>query len=258
MPIDYEVEYDNRARVPEHPEIFARWLREGAAYRAAAHNAKLGLTYGPSLRRTIDLFRPGRRQGAARHVHPWRLVALARAFDVFPAGGRTECARHHGRGHGLRSLPARVDRRHHRANSCGLSLPLAQTPPAHFHLWSFRRRPSCGLHGRDRLEKLSPPTRRPISCPPAYAISGVFDLLPLVHVSQNQDLRLDDAEARARVAAVLARPGRPRSRCSGWLAGIGRVSAPEQNSRRNVAARHGAHALRGNCRRPIISPSSIR
>ena len=32
--IDYEVEYDNRARVPEHPEIFARWQRDAAAYRA--------------------------------------------------------------------------------------------------------------------------------------------------------------------------------------------------------------------------------
>ena len=32
--------------------------------------------------------------------------------------------------------------------------------------------------------------------PAAYAISGVFDLEPLVHCSQNQDLRLDDAEAR--------------------------------------------------------------
>ena len=32
--------------------------------------------------------------------------------------------------------------------------------------------------------------------PAAYAISGVFDLLPLLQVSQNQDLRLDQAEAR--------------------------------------------------------------
>jgi arylformamidase len=32
--------------------------------------------------------------------------------------------------------------------------------------------------------------------PAAYAISGVFDLAPLCHVSQNSDLRLDDAEAR--------------------------------------------------------------
>ena len=31
MSINYEVEYNNRARVPEHPEIFARWEKEGAA-----------------------------------------------------------------------------------------------------------------------------------------------------------------------------------------------------------------------------------
>ncbi len=36
LAIDYEKEYDNRGRVPEHPEIFARWEREAAAYRTAA------------------------------------------------------------------------------------------------------------------------------------------------------------------------------------------------------------------------------
>jgi arylformamidase len=56
MPLDYEVEYDNRARVPEHPEIFTRWQRDGAAYRAAALNARLAMAYGPSLRQTVDLF----------------------------------------------------------------------------------------------------------------------------------------------------------------------------------------------------------
>ena len=46
MPIDYENEYDNRGRVPEHPEIFARWQRDAAAYREAARDAELGLAYG--------------------------------------------------------------------------------------------------------------------------------------------------------------------------------------------------------------------
>ena len=32
--------------------------------------------------------------------------------------------------------------------------------------------------------------------PAAYAISGVFDLGPLIHLSQNADFRLDEAEAR--------------------------------------------------------------
>ncbi len=48
--------------------------------------------------------------------------------------------------------------------------------------------------------------------PAAYAISGVFDLAPLVQVSQNQDLRLDDAEAQARLAAALESARRPHVR----------------------------------------------
>jgi hypothetical protein len=59
MPIDYEAEYNNRARVPEHPEIFARWAREAEDYRAEAmkeRRAELGLSYGSSLRQFIDLF----------------------------------------------------------------------------------------------------------------------------------------------------------------------------------------------------------
>src|SRR3954470_6148822 len=61
MPIDYEAEYNNRARVPEHPEIFARWTREAEDYRDQAmqeRRAELGLSYGESPRQFIDLFSP--------------------------------------------------------------------------------------------------------------------------------------------------------------------------------------------------------
>src|SRR2546430_3819661 len=61
MPIDYEAEYNNRARVPEHPQIFARWAREAEDYRAEAmkeRRAELGLRYGSSLRQMMDLFLP--------------------------------------------------------------------------------------------------------------------------------------------------------------------------------------------------------
>src|SRR2546423_8243080 len=59
--IDYEVEYNNRARVPEHAEMCARWQRDAAAYRermAAEENAELGLAYGASPRQRVDLFFP--------------------------------------------------------------------------------------------------------------------------------------------------------------------------------------------------------
>src|ERR1035437_1483682 len=55
-PIDYETEYDNRGRVPDHPEFSARGAREAAAYRAAARGAEFAIAYGPSPRQTIDLF----------------------------------------------------------------------------------------------------------------------------------------------------------------------------------------------------------
>jgi arylformamidase len=59
MPIDYEVEYNNRARVPEHPQIFEGWQRDAAAYRDLAKSegrAELGILFGSTARQTIDLF----------------------------------------------------------------------------------------------------------------------------------------------------------------------------------------------------------
>ena len=61
--IDYETEYNNRARVPEHAEIFARWTREAEDYRRQAmqeRRAELGLNYGSTPRQFIDLFAPGK------------------------------------------------------------------------------------------------------------------------------------------------------------------------------------------------------
>jgi arylformamidase len=52
--IDYEVEYNNRARVPENPALMAGWARDAAAYRA--QRAPRRIAYGPSPRHVIDLF----------------------------------------------------------------------------------------------------------------------------------------------------------------------------------------------------------
>jgi arylformamidase len=56
--LDYEVEYNNRRRVPEHVEINARWQTASAAYRATAP-ADLDQTYGPGDRHRYDLFLAG-------------------------------------------------------------------------------------------------------------------------------------------------------------------------------------------------------
>src|SRR4030095_193081 len=54
---DYEVEYNNRARVPEHPALIEGWAEDAAAYRA--QHAPRRIVYGPGNSPTIDLFESG-------------------------------------------------------------------------------------------------------------------------------------------------------------------------------------------------------
>ncbi|HET7888442.1 MAG TPA: alpha/beta hydrolase, partial [Bradyrhizobium sp.] len=68
--IDYEVEYNNRARVPENPEIMAGWARDAAAYRE--EHAPCQIAYGPGPRNVIDLFTSDR----ADHDNPAPLVVF--------------------------------------------------------------------------------------------------------------------------------------------------------------------------------------
>jgi arylformamidase len=52
---DYEVEYDNLRRVPDVGEISARWKAASAVFRETAH-AELDRRYGPGDRHRYDLF----------------------------------------------------------------------------------------------------------------------------------------------------------------------------------------------------------
>jgi arylformamidase len=196
MSIDYEVEYDNRARVPEHPEIFARWQREGAAYRAAAHNAKLGIAYGPSTRRTIDLFtaKDDDKAPLAMFIHGgwWRSLEPS-MFSQLAAGPNAR---------GITVAVAGYDL----CPNCSIADIIEQMRAACLMLWR-KRRQRVFIYGHSAGGHLAAcmvatdwkafASDTPADLvPAAYAISGVFDLLPLVQVSQNQDLRLDESEAR--------------------------------------------------------------
>src|SRR6202044_2064438 len=54
--VDYEVEYNNRARVPENPALMAGWSRDAEAYREAYQGRWHAISYGPGARPTIDFF----------------------------------------------------------------------------------------------------------------------------------------------------------------------------------------------------------
>ena len=94
--------------------------------------------------------------------------------------------------------------------------------------------------------------------PAAYAISGVFDLAPLVHVSQNQDLRLDEAEAR-RVSPLYWKvpAGRTLDAVVGALE-VERIPAPEPGSSPRPGARAASRRATRKSPAPIISPWSMR
>jgi arylformamidase len=195
MAINYEVEYDNRARVPEHPQIFARWQREAAAFRAAARNAQFAIPYGPSPRQTIDIF-PSQDASAplALFIHGgwWRSLESA-MFSQLAAGPNA---------HGVTVALAGYDL----CPQVSIAQIIEQMRAACLWLWRKQRKRmvvyghSAGGHlaacllAQDWKAFASDAPADLV--PAAYAISGVFDLAPLTQVSMNQDLRLDDAKAR--------------------------------------------------------------
>ncbi len=194
---DYETEYDNRGRVPEHPEIFARWQREAAAYRAAARDAEFGLVYGLSPRQTVDLFSAKDDDAMtplALFIHGgwWRSLEPS-MFSQLAAGPNAR---------GVTVAVAGYDF----CPQVSIATIIEEMRTACLWLWRKHKKRifvyghSAGGHLAACL--LAQDWRAFASdapadlVPAAYAISGVYDLAPLVHVSQNSDLRLDDAEAR--------------------------------------------------------------
>jgi arylformamidase len=197
--IDWEAEYNNRARVPEHPRIFARWEREAVAYRAEATSegrAEIGTKYGPSPRQTIDLFWGRESDGVplALFVHGgyWRSLDPS-LFSQMARGMNT------------RGVTVAI---------CGYDLSpqvsigeiITQTQNACIYLWRrFGRRLMVSGHsaGGHLAACMVATDWKEIArdvpadlVPTGYVISGLYDLSPLLHLSTNADFKLDEAEAR--------------------------------------------------------------
>jgi arylformamidase len=196
---NYEAEYDNRARVPEYAEIFLRWAREAENYRAdrlKAGRAELGLCYGETPREAVDLFLPDAGDGApvAMFVHGgwWRSLEPS-SFSQMARGLNVR---------GVAVAVAGYDL----CPSITIAGIVDQIRRACAFLWQrYERRflvygHSAGGHLASAMVATDWPSLYPKApadlVPAGYAISGVFDLSPLVGISVNQDLRLDAAEAR--------------------------------------------------------------
>src|SRR5271163_248542 len=188
MAIDYEAEYNNRARVPEHAEIFARWIREAEDYRVEtlkAGRAELGLSYGDTPRQIIDLFLPEAGENA-----PLALFIHGGYWRAFDPGSFSHMARGlNGRGVAVALVGYDL------CPIVTVADIIEQIRRACIFLWlRFDRRMvvsghSAGGHlaaamvGTD-WQALYP--KAPADLVPAgYAISGVFDLTPLLGLPIN-------------------------------------------------------------------------
>ncbi len=201
MPIDYEVEYNNRARVPEHPQIFERWQRDAAAYRDQAKaegRADLGIRFGATPRQIIDLFLPkggGANAPLAMFIHGgyWRSLEPA-MFSQLARGMNA---------HGVAVAVSGYDL----VPQVSIADILAQTQQACLHLWkAFGKRIMVSGHSAGghlagcmiatdwkKLDANAPADL----VPAAYAISGLYDLDPLTHLAGNAEFKLTEASARA-------------------------------------------------------------
>lgn len=194
--MDLEAEYNNRARVPEHPEILARMDVDAAAYRAISPKAELGLSYGSSARQVVDLF-PAGAKGAplALFIHGgyWRTNHWSSYSHMAASLNR----------HGIDVAVAGYDL----CPQVTITTIIDQLRAACLFMWRRRKQRmmvfghSAGGHLTACMVATDWKKRAadaPADLVPAgYAISGVFDLTPLLKVSMNQDLRLSEAEAKS-------------------------------------------------------------
>lgn len=199
MAIDYQAEYDNRARVPEHPEIFARWNRDAAAYRdlaAGEGRAQLNVKFGPSPRQFVDLFLPkdGDTTAFAMFVHGGYWRSLEPAMFSHMARGLNA--------HGVAVAVSGYDL----VPQVTIADIIAQTQRACLYLWwRFHSRvlvtghsagghlAACMLATDWKAQASDVPANL---VPAAYSISGMFDLSPILHLPGTADFKLDAAEVK--------------------------------------------------------------
>jgi arylformamidase len=197
--IDYEAEYNNRARVPEYAEIFARWARDAELYRTdmlTAGRAELRLAYGDTPRQFLDLLLPeaGSSAPLAIFIHGgyWRSLDPS-MFSHMARGLNARGVAVAVAGYDLCPIVTIADIIEQIRRACAF---LWQRLGRRVFIYGH----SAGGHLAGAMVATDWPSIYPKA--PAdlvaagYAISGIFDLSPLVGLSANQDLRLDAAQAR--------------------------------------------------------------
>jgi arylformamidase len=198
-------EYDNRAKVPDFAAILERWGQAAAAFRTGHQAGELDLRYGPSARQTLDIFWPAPDRGApiALFLHGGYWQSLDKNWFSHLAAGLN--------GQGIAVAIPNYD-------LCPqISLAALVEQIRDLACWMYRRHArkmlsighSAGGHLTAMLLATEWTQNLPDDLVPAgLAISGLFDLTPLLATSINTALQLSATEARNLSPVRLPSPGR--------------------------------------------------
>jgi len=229
--IDYEAEYNNRVRIAEFPAIVARWQAASATDRQAAR-AELDQPYGAGERQRYDLFYAGERTAPlVVYIHGgyWQLgerQMFAFLAPVFNAAGLDL------------AIPS-----YSLCPTVSVLQIIEELRRCLAAIWTkTNKHPVVIGHsagGHLTAAMLATDWRQVPGVPEdlvraGCAISGVFELAPLIPTTMNNAMRLDPETARA--ASPLFWPPPPRDRTLVAAVGDGETLAFHQQSRTMVAA----------------------
>jgi len=190
--VDYEAEYNNRARVPEHPAHFAGWVRDAAAYREKC--APRSIAYGPGVRNKIDFFPGNGNSAVVVFIHGGYWQAFDGSFFSHLAAGLNA----HGVGVAIPTHDlcpeVTVEQIIGEMRAASRELAKLERPLVISGHSAGGHLAACMLATDWRAFDPSLPADLVTA---AYAISGLFDLGPLVKTTINNALHLDEATARA-------------------------------------------------------------
>lgn len=180
--VDWEAQYNNRALVPDHPAVMQRWRETAEAARAA--HPPVEIAYGRGPREVMDLFSAGECAPIAVFLHGGYWQALDRRW--FSGIAPALLAR--GVSLAIPSYDLCPDVR--------LGTILRQVRVA---VETVRERTGARpvVFGHSAGGHMAACMLSEGRASAAVAISGVFDLAPLIPTSLNKALDLDDREAAA-------------------------------------------------------------
>ena len=228
-----DAEYNIRARHPESPQHYARYAAESAAARGAL-GGKIDLRYGEAAGETLDFFPAARpRAPLFLFIHGGYWRALDKRDFSFVAPPFVTA--------GIAVALINYDL----CPKVTVETIVAQTQRAirwahdNAALAFDRRRLVVGGHsagGHLTAMALTAEPKLPIAA--GIAISGVFDLVPLIKTNVNEQIELDETRARALSPMHHPRPDRaPNLICVGGAETAGFIGQS-----RDYAARLGKTA----------------